>query len=177
MLDVPGFDWEATTSGIRLLGPTAYETSGPIEGGANKTTVGTLSASPEAGLVMVVLDTPTLPEPGAELAVVTYSYTWLSSGETELHEAAAVLNETQSLTGGLGYFTNGLIQRNICLLRTGMAIGDVLAQSASNTSVVTDELEAAGAFCADVDLAIDSPDAAEAHALTRALLANLEATK
>lgn len=158
---VYGFEFEVTDNIVRLLGPSPQTASSTTTGGSDgpagePTAPSTLTAAHEAGLVIAKfsgLDLAAHPtdEP---VTTVRYQYRWVATGETEQFEVPVMRGEPSAIGGGAAFFTNTLVQRGFCLLRSGLAIVDLLsaAEAGETYPLLTalDALESAQGFCAAV---------------------------
>ncbi len=177
--EIYGFEFEIQDGEVVLLGPSPQETVGPVDtdpgqtgNGDGNVSVSTLFASKKNGILMVKVRTEqsdifeawTHLAAGAELefATIRYSYDLVDEGDTE---SATTVIKVGSLSyfaedgeGPLAWFTGPIMQRNFCILRTGLAIQeacDLFNQEVRNTTGAIQQLHDATVFCQGINLQLD----------------------
>jgi Ca-activated chloride channel family protein len=174
--DIYGFEFEQLGDEVVLLGPSPQysvtppdETPGGGPGNGGGVAVSTLFASKKNGLLMVRIGTTATNVVAAfenlDFAKVTYSYELAKNGTTEMGETIV---HTGSLsyfaedgTGPMAYFSGPIMQRNFCILRTGLAIRqavDLYHQEPMALNGAIAELNNAMTFCNGINLALSSKD-------------------
>ena len=172
-----GFDFEQVGDEVVLLGPSPQysvtppdDTPGGGPGNSGGVAVSTLFASKKNGLLMVKIGS-TAPNiitafQNLDFAKVTYSYELTNNGTTEYGETIVTTGslsyfEEDGDGSPMAYFSGPIMQRNFCILRTGLAIRaavDLYHQEAMDLTGAISQLNDAMTFCNGINLALDNKD-------------------
>ncbi|MFT7625282.1 MAG: hypothetical protein ACI9WU_004473 [Myxococcota bacterium] len=191
--DVYGFEYKETNGEFHLLGPSAQYTVSDGEvvdqppGGGDEepnVAVSTLFASKKNGLLMVKLASPAAnllaDIEGASLGTVYYSYELVDSGETEAFDIdleVGSLEFNNDGAGGFHYFTGATMQRNFCILRSGLAMKQASSifheqgEDGLNAAITT--LAQARTFCTGINVQLNDAALIEDIALLSTLMDNI----
>ena len=187
--DVYGFEFKHQEDGtVRLLGPSPQYSingtgggpgTGPSQptGEAPQVAVSTLFASKKNGLLMIKISSPawdmvTALE-GTELSTVHYSYDMVDAGAVEAFSEPVKIGSLEYDTeGGFQFFSGATMQRNFCVLRSGLAMKDAAQMWADAATIASAQagittLNHAITFCEGINVQNNEPRIADDVTLMR----------
>jgi hypothetical protein len=168
--DIYGFEFEEANGQIQLLGPTPIQTIGgetPEPGGGGDgsenpdVAVSTLFASKKNGLLMAKISAPSISAlkalEGLSLAQVYYSYDLVDDGMTESFDKAIDIGSLDyDENSGFQYFSGATMQKNFCVLRSGLAMKEavrlVTEQGDAGIDAAIKQLGFARTFCNGINV-------------------------
>jgi len=167
--EIYGFEFEEANGQIQLLGPTPIQTIGgetPEPGGDDGSenpdvAVSTLFASKKNGLLMAKISAPNISAlkalEGLSLAQVYYSYDLVDDGMTESFDKAIDIGSLDyDENSGFQYFSGATMQKNFCVLRSGLAMKEavrlVAEQGDAGIDAAIKQLGFARTFCNGINV-------------------------
>ena len=191
--DIYGFEYKQTNGDFHLLGPTPQYTVGgegevidePAEPGDEEpnVAVATLFASKKNGLLMVKLGSPSVDVlkdmENMPLSTVHYSYELVDTGEVEAWDAEIGIGSLEYDTegGGFHYYSGAIMQRNFCILRSGLAMKTATAlyneDPTGNLQASIQQLAYAVTFCQGINVQLNDAKLIEDLALMKTLMDNI----
>ncbi len=188
--DVYGFEYKNTDGEFHLLGPSPQYTisdgeviDDPPEGGEEpNVAVSTLFASKKNGLLMVKLSAPDVSlieaQQEAALSTVHYSYDLVDTGETEAFDVEIGLGSLEyENSGGFGFFSGAIMQKNFCVLRLGLAMKSASAlfhdDPDNGIQGAITVLAQARTFCEGINVQLNDADIVTDVTLLETLMDNL----